>query len=158
MKRIFGRLLAKILLGLLAAANATFLLVPTFVDLEQIKSLNLVEKDMGILTNALDAYRNDKGGYPARQGALEDGYVEMLPFQPFVRSSFFHYVYHRVEDGKGFLFVAPGPDCDIESGQVLPYAPRNGIVSDGDIYWTEEGRATGPGWEDHVEAAPWTSQ
>jgi hypothetical protein len=96
----------------------------------EIRSLSaLTELRIVIAMNALERYRLKRGVYPKTLAELTPDYLKNIPKDPFADRSLRYY-----PRGSGYLLFSVGPDRSSHSGQVL-YEPRNGIDSQGDIYF-----------------------
>jgi type II secretory pathway pseudopilin PulG len=145
---------------------------PNFRDAQTRAKIERVEKDMGALMGALQAYRSDKGSYPARLAELTQGAVKYLdaiprdPFAPSPETTPLSYLVGPEAAQRGraaglyvhsetdfWLAYSVGPDGEDDGGASL-YNPASGSQGRGDVVWSNYGASRSY----KVEARPWMSQ
>ncbi|MBZ0257357.1 prepilin-type N-terminal cleavage/methylation domain-containing protein [bacterium] len=92
----------------------------------------------------LDCYSPNKDGRIYAQLTTPIAYISSIPQDPFTKGVFYTYGTSHCPNsplGAYWCFIAAGPDSDendvswtIDQGESRPYAPSNGVVSQGDIW------------------------
>jgi beta-lactamase regulating signal transducer with metallopeptidase domain/tetratricopeptide (TPR) repeat protein len=104
--------------------------LPNFMEASTRDYVMQAKRDILRIQIALERYRNFNGHYPDILKVVEGRWIDELPVDPFSGKPF---IYHPFDNATKYVLFSVGPD-GVENDEPIPYDPRNGTISPGEIF------------------------